>query len=99
MRACPPHSTPPAAAAVAGEGGDDDVEDGDDAADNGHDDGADAVDNGHEHGADGSEDALDLLFASKVSLCVPRRGYVSRAGRSLQGEGEGYSRKIRRRPL
>ena len=39
---------------------DDDVEDGDDAVDNGHEDGADGVDDGHDALADGAEDGLDL---------------------------------------
>lgn len=46
--------------ATAGEAGDDDVEDGDDAVDDGVEDGANSVDDGHEAGADGSEDALNL---------------------------------------
>ena len=49
----------PTAHAVAGQGADDDVEEGDNAVDNSHDDAANAVNNGHEHGADGPEDGLD----------------------------------------
>lgn len=46
--------------ATAGQAGDDDVEDGDDAVDDGHEDCANAVDDGHEDRADGTEDRGDL---------------------------------------
>ena len=49
-----------AAAPTAGQAGDDDFEQGDDAANNGLEDGADGVDNGHEAVAYGLEDSFDL---------------------------------------
>lgn len=54
-------TTSPAPAPAAGETRDYDVEDGDDAIDDGFEDGADSVDDGHEAGADGLEDGFDLL--------------------------------------
>ena len=49
-----------AATVAAGEEGDEDVQEGDDAVDDGGQDGADSVDNGHQHTANGLEHALDL---------------------------------------
>ena len=69
----PAHPAPPAAHAVAGEGADDDVEDGDDAVDDGHDDGADAVHDGHQDRADGAEHRLDLLYRHVSGLYTARR--------------------------
>lgn len=59
--------TVPAAAVAACEAGDDDVEEGDDAVDDGCEDHANAVDNGHQAVADGAEDGFELL-----------EGYVSK---------------------
>ena len=50
----------PAAGLAAGQTADDDVEERDDAINNGHADGADGVDDGHDDIADGAEDGLDL---------------------------------------
>lgn len=46
--------SPMSSCSAAGEAGDDDVEEGDDAVDNGRQDGTNAVDDGHQHRADGS---------------------------------------------
>ena len=55
--------TPPAAAA-AGQAGNDNVEQGDDAVDDGRQHGADAVDNCHQAAANGLEDGFNLyIFA------------------------------------
>jgi hypothetical protein len=55
-----PTATVPAVA--ASQAGDEHVDDGDDATDDGVADGADRVDDAHEARADGAEDALDLLL-------------------------------------
>lgn len=57
MRSC---SLAPPTAAATGEAGNDDVEDGHNAVDDGLEDRADSVDDGHEASADGLEDSLDL---------------------------------------
>lgn len=49
------------AEALARETGDDDIEDCDDAVDNGHDYRSDCVDNGHDALANGPEDGFDLF--------------------------------------
>ena len=66
---------------------DDDIEDCDDAVDNGHEDGADGVDDGHDAAADGLEDACDLVGMLEMRL---------RAEEDWTG---GCLRRIRRRPL
>ena len=48
------------ASAVASQASDYDVEDTEDAVDDGFEDGADAVDDGHDAAADGAEDIFDL---------------------------------------
>lgn len=53
-------TSPPTAEALAGEAGDDDVEEGDDAVDDGHYYGTDGMDNGHDAVADGAEEGLHL---------------------------------------
>jgi hypothetical protein len=58
-----------AATAAAGEAGDDDVEDGDDAVDDGGQHGPDAVDDGHQAVADGAEDGFELEF-KEVSVWI-----------------------------
>jgi hypothetical protein len=51
-----------AATVTAGEAGDDDVDEGDDAVDDGGQHGPDAIDNGHQAVADGAEDGFELEF-------------------------------------
>ena len=53
-------STSSASRAVAGQAGDDDVEEGDDAINDGGQDSTDSVDDGHEAAADGAEEIFDL---------------------------------------
>ncbi len=60
------------AGAAAGEAGDDDVEDGDDAVDDGVEDAADGVDNGHEAVADGLEEGFHLRWESRLVRCRQR---------------------------
>ena len=56
-----------AAARVAGQEADNDIEAGNDAANDGHEDVADAVDDGHYGSANGPEDGLDLYLSCLVS--------------------------------
>jgi hypothetical protein len=51
-------TSPPTAEALAGEAGHDDVEEGDDAVNDGHYYGTDGMDNSHDAVADGSEKGL-----------------------------------------
>ena len=59
-----------AATATAGEAGDDDIEEGDDAVDDGGQHGPDAVDDGHQTVADSAEDGFELEF-EEVSGWTP----------------------------
>jgi len=65
---------------LTSQAGDDDVEDSDNAVDNGHDNAANAVDDRHQDGADGSEDGFNLrnnqcqLFCCCVPIAEPRHG-------------------------
>lgn len=76
---------PPLAGAAAGQAGDDDVKDGDDAVDDGVQDGADGVDDGHQALADGAEELFDLGVVS---------GWWDNVGRDW-----GSLRRIRRHPF
>ena len=64
-----------ASTATAGEAGDDDIEEGDDAVDDGGQHSPDAVDDGHQAVADSAEDGFELEFEevsgwiSWVSVC------------------------------
>jgi len=79
-----------AATATAGEAGDDDVEDADDAVNDGGQHGPDAVDDGHQAVADGSEDGFKLEFdevsGSTSRVCV-RVGLVLRWGTYARDDG------------
>ena len=66
--------TTPSAATATGQAGNDDVEEGNDAIDNGGEDGANGVDNGHKAISDGGEDGFDLLQKVSVSMgCFLRK--------------------------
>lgn len=51
---------PSSSTAAAGEAGNDDVKQGDDAVDDGFEDGTNSIDDGHDASTDGLEDRLDL---------------------------------------
>ena len=82
-----------AATAAAGEAGNYDVEETDNAVDDSGQHGADAVDNGHQAVADGAEDGFELEF-EEVS------GWTSRVyGGVGFGASVGNLRKRRRHPF
>lgn len=63
-----------AAAGIACQAADDDVQEGDNAVHDGHDDGANAVYHGHDGAADGAEASLDLVevdsvVSSRLAIC------------------------------
>jgi len=65
----PRPTTRPPSAASAGEAGNNDVEHGGDAVDDGTEDLSYAVDDGHEAVSDGAEDSLDLLEI-RLAVCI-----------------------------
>jgi hypothetical protein len=68
MGPCPHPVSPPSTEAPAGEAGDDDVEEGDDAINNRHDGGTDGVDDCHDGISDGTEDGLHLEIQSVTPI-------------------------------
>jgi len=59
-------SSPPTSATAAGEAGNDDVEECDDAIDDCSQDRADTIHNGHQDATDGSADSLELWHVSML---------------------------------